>query len=76
MPPGNERFGEAEEQIVDVIALLTAVLQHVAEPTRRYEPEGGTAAFDDGVGDEGRSVHDLVDVAQGDAGGLRQRPKA
>src|SRR5262249_23112472 len=43
-------------------------LEDVAESPGRYQPELGAGAFDDGVGDQRRSVDDRSDVAQADPG--------
>ena len=61
----NERLGKCKEQIVDVVALLGAHLQKVAEALRRDETELCSLALDDGVCDQRRSVDDLADVGQG-----------
>ncbi len=65
----HQRLGEGQEQVIDVVALLDADLEHVAETLGRDEADRRALALDDGVGDQRRAVNDLVEIADGDAGG-------
>jgi len=76
MPAGDQRFWEAEEQIVDVVALLGAHLEVVAETLRGEQTEPCAAPLDDRIGDERRAVNDLADIRGGDAGLGRKDAKA
>ena len=53
---------------MDVIALLGAELDGVAEPARGDQCGAGALAFDDQVGDEGGAVQDAVELGIGGAG--------
>ena len=68
----HQRLGKGEEQIVDVVALLGAHFENVAEARRRDQPEPGAAPLDDGVGHQRRAVNDLADIGERDARSLRQ----
>ena len=48
--PRDERLRKAQEQIVDVVALLGSHLEDVPEPTRRQETERAPVPLDDRVG--------------------------
>ena len=65
---GHERLRKFEEEIVDVVALLRAHFEDVAEALRGDEAELGALALDDGVGDQRRAMHDLADLGEPDAG--------
>src|SRR6185295_12146131 len=67
MPAGDQRFWEAEEQIVDVVALLGAHLEVVAEALRGEQTEPRAASLDDRICDQRRAVNDLADIREGDA---------
>ena len=54
----HQRVGELQEQVVDVVALLGAHLQDVAEAARGDQAEAGAAALDQRVGDQGGAVDD------------------
>ena len=64
----DQWFGKAEEQVVDVVALLRAHLEHVAEPGGSEQAELGPLALDDRVGDERGAVHDFAYVGERDVG--------
>ena len=64
----DQRLGKAEEQVVDVVALLGPHLEHVAEALRREQAEPRAAPLDQRIGDERRAVHDLADIGERDAG--------
>jgi hypothetical protein len=66
--PRHQRIGKAEEQVVDVVTLLGAHFEAVAEALRGQQPEPGATPLDDRVGDQRRAVHDLGDVTERDAG--------
>src|SRR5207247_6578669 len=51
--PRHQRVGVLQEQIVDVVALLFAHLQRVAESCRGEQRGGRALAFDEGVGHQG-----------------------
>ncbi len=65
MAARHERVGELQEQVVDVVALLGAHLEDVAEAARGDQAEARAAALDQGVGDQGGAVHDVADVGEG-----------
>ena len=69
---GHQRFGELQEQVVDVVALLGAHLQDVAEAARGDQAEPGAGALDQRVGDQRGAVHRVADVGEGQAGGGQQ----
>ena len=60
----HQRVGEGEEQVVDVVALLGAGFEHVAEPGRGDQPELRALALDQRIGDERGAVHDFRHVSQ------------
>jgi hypothetical protein len=60
-PPRHERVGKAQEEVVDVVALLGPDFEDVAEPGRAEEAEPGAAPLDQRVRDERRAVQDLAD---------------
>ncbi len=62
--PRHQRIGEAEEQVVDVVALLGAHFEAVAEALRGQQAEPRAAPLDDRVGDQRRAVHDLAHVGR------------
>ena len=62
--PGHQGIGELKEQVVLVVALLVAHLQHVPEAPGGQQGQGRPAAFDDGVGHQGGAVHQVGDVGQ------------
>ena len=64
----HDRVGEFQEQVVDVVALLDAELEHVAEAARRQQAGGRAAAFDQGVGDQRGAVQHLRQIGHRDAG--------
>ena len=68
VPARHERFREAEEKIVDVVTLLGAHFEAVAETLRGQQSEPRAAPLDDRIGDQRGAVHDLADVAERDAG--------
>ena len=70
--PEGQRLRELQKEVVDVIALLDAHLERVAEPPRREEPERCTRALDDGVGDQRRPVDELIDLREREPGGSEQ----
>ena len=63
----HQGLGKAQEQVVDVVALLAAYLQGIAKPGRGQQADTGAAALDDGVGDQGGAVHHLRQVRHGHA---------
>jgi hypothetical protein len=65
--PRHERIREAQEEVVDVVALLGPHLEDVAEAPGREEPEGAAVPLDDRVGDERGSVDDGAQVAEVEA---------
>ena len=75
----HERVGELQEQVVDVVALLGAHLEDVAEAARGDQAEARAAALDQGVGDERGAVHDVADVGEGQIrriAAVRSRPSS
>ena len=73
---GGDPFGDAEAQVarhqrlgplhVDVVlleAMLPGHLERIAEACRRDQGRPRALAFDQGVGGQGRAVHDQRDVA-------------
>ena len=64
MAARNQRIGKAQEQIVDVVALLGPHFEHVAKALRGEQAEPRAAPLDDRVGDQRGAVNDLADVAR------------
>src|SRR6185312_8327383 len=64
----DQRLGESEEKIIDVIALLGTDLEDITESFGRDQADGRSLAFDNGIGDERRAVNDLTNLGYGDAG--------
>ena len=62
----NERGREGKEQVIDVVALLDAQLEHVAHAHGGEQAERRAAPFDQRIGDERRSVDDLVHLVETD----------
>ena len=58
----GERRREGQEEVVDVVTLLRPHLEDVAKAAGGEQAEAGPVPLDDGVGDEGRPVHDVADV--------------
>ena len=56
--PRNERIGPCEPKVEQVVALLEAHVEDVAEPRGHQHAGLRAAPFDDRVGDEGRAVRD------------------
>ncbi len=61
---GTSGSGKLQEQVVDVVALLGAHLEDVAEAARGDQAETRAAALDQGVGDQRGAVHDVADVGE------------
>ena len=72
MAARHQRVGEAQEQVVDVVALLGAHLEDVAEAARGDQAEPRAAALDQGVGDQRRAVHHVADVGKREPSRLQQ----
>jgi hypothetical protein len=68
----NQRLGELEEQIVDVVALLLPHFEDVAEAFRGQQSNPGAAALDDRIGDERGAVHDVTDRSEVEPGACDQ----
>ena len=51
-----------QEQIIEIIAGLAANLDRVAKALRREQPDGGSGALDDRVGNQGRAMHNAVQI--------------
>ena len=66
--PRNQRIGEGQEQVVNVVALLRPHFEDVAEALGGDQAELGALAFDHGVGDERGAVDDVADIGERDAG--------
>ena len=60
--PRNERIGPREPKVEQVVALLEAYVEDVAEPRGHQHAGLRATPFDDRVGDEGRAVRDRVDL--------------
>src|SRR5437763_693343 len=77
-PPENmtkKRPRKLVLQVVELVALLPPDLDRVAEAGRREQRRPRALALDDRVRDEGRAVHEPLQVGDGDARagqGLRQ----
>ena len=65
--PRDERLGQLDEEIVELVLVLAPHLERVAEPFGRDEPGARALALDQRVGEERRRVHDARDVAVRDA---------
>jgi len=64
----HQRVGILQEEIVDVVALLGAHLQDVAEAGSGDQAELGAFPLDQRIGDEGRAMYDLAHLGESDAG--------
>ena len=62
----DERIGPPEPEVEQVVALLEAHVEDVAEPRGHEHPGRRPAPLDDRVGDEGGSVGDRVDLGHRD----------
>ena len=58
MAPVDQRFGKAQEQIVDIVPLLGPHLEDVAKSGRGDEPDARAAALDDRIGHQRGAMHD------------------
>ncbi len=72
MAARHQRVGELQEQVVDVVALLGAHLQDVAEAARGDQAQARAGALDQGVGDQGGAVDHVADVGERELGGVQQ----
>ena len=61
---GTRGGGQVEMDVVEVVELLVADLDDVAEPAGGEHPGVGASALDEGVGGEGRRVDDDRDVCR------------
>ena len=66
-PARHQRRRILDAQVEQVVAALEAHIENVAEARRRQHAGDGAAALDHRVGDERRAMHDIADVADGDA---------
>ena len=57
----HQGLGEFDEQIVQVVAKLGAGLERIAKAARGEQRRACALALDDGVGRQGRAVHDGAD---------------
>ena len=71
----HQRIGILQEQIVNIVALLSAHFEHVAKALGGDQPELRAPAFDQRVGDQGRAMHDIADIAKRDARARHQLGK-
>src|SRR4051812_19364873 len=62
MAAWNERLGKAQKQIIDVVTLLGAHFEGVAESFRGKEAKPRATALDDGIRDQRRAMHDLRNI--------------
>ena len=60
-PPRDQRIRPREPQVEQVVALLEAHVEEVAEPRGHQHPGLRPPPLDDRVGDEGRAVGDRLD---------------
>ncbi len=67
--PVGQRGREAEEEVVNVVALFDAHFEDVAEARGREQADLGAPAFDDGVGDQRGAVQKFSDIGELDAFG-------
>ena len=65
--PGDERFGPGEPKVEQVVALLQAHVEDVAEPRGHQHAGLRAASFDDRVGDESGAVRNGLDLGHGHA---------
>ena len=63
--PRNERIGPCEPEVEQVVALLEAHVEDVAEPRGDQHAGLRTPTFDDRVGDQGGAVGDGLDFRHG-----------
>jgi hypothetical protein len=78
--PRHQRGGLLDLEVVDLVPLLAADHEHVAEPARGEEAHAPRLALDDDVRAERGAVHGLGDVAPGHRGsggrvGAAARPR-
>ena len=63
--PGYERVGPCESEVEQVVALLEAHVEDVAEPRGHQHAGPRAAPLDDRVGDQRRAVRDRLDLDHG-----------
>ena len=63
----HQRFREFQEQVVDVVALLDAELQHVAEAARRQQPQLRAMPLDQRVRHQRGAVQQFPHLGHADA---------
>ena len=68
----RQGLGKLEEQIVDVVSLLSSHLEGIAEAPGGQQRQLDAAALDDGVGHQRRPVHQVADVGEGETGFRQQ----
>jgi hypothetical protein len=73
--PRHQRIREAEKQVVDVVALLGAHFERVAEAPRGEQAEARAAPLDDRIGHQCGAVDDLRHLGEPDAGLGSERRK-
>ena len=57
----HQGLGEFDEQIVQVVAKLGAGFERIAKAARGEQSRACALSLDDGVGRQGRAVHDGAD---------------
>ena len=70
--PLDQGLRQLEEQVVDVVASLAADLQGVPEAGGRQQAGARSLALDQGVGDQGGSVNQPLDLRRVDPGGIQR----
>ena len=70
--------GAARRQVeaIEMLASAAADIEHVLEAARRHQRHRLDAILDDGVGDQGRAVDEIVDFLGREAGGGERRQDA
>src|SRR3954454_13627987 len=76
MAAWNERLGKAQKQIIDVVTLLSAHFEGVAESLRGEEAQPRAAALYNGIRNQCHTVNDLADISKLDTRRACQRFKS
>src|SRR6188474_2577382 len=76
MAARNERLGKTQKKIVDVVALLGAHFERIAETSCRQQAEPGATPLDDRVGDKRGAMENLSNIGERYAGFGREFSQA
>ena len=72
----DHRFRLLIEQVVNPLAVVALQLQQIAEPLGHEEGNPRALALEDGVGGDRRTVDQVLDRTELDAGGVKRRQRA